>query len=133
MIEVFRGIFTFITSICIFITSLFFPAELGENTENLKFDVLKYPEEAVLTFDEAGISVEEYVARADADRPEYIEAAGYRDVKGVLISPYYTAKIADKSVPVYSTTVFSGESQKGLLQSFSEVYLHVHSLFQQVL
>lgn len=84
--------------------------------------MLTYPKEAVLTFEEAGITVEEYVARADADRPEYIEAQGYTDVRGVLVSPYYTAKIADTDIPVYSTTVFSGETQKGLLQSFSEVY-----------
>ncbi len=129
MLEIFRGLFTFITSICIFITSLISPAVLGENSENLEFDVLSYPEEAVLTFEEAGISVEEYIARADADREEYIEAAGYRDVRGVLVSPYYTAKIADTDIPVYATTVFSGETQKGLLQSFSEVYLERGSEF----
>ena len=122
MLELFRGLFTFITAITIFITSLISPATLGENSENLEFDVLSYPEEAVLTFEEAGISVEEYVSRADAGREEYVEAAGYRDVKGVLVSPYYTAEISGTAIPVYCTTVFSGETQKGLLQSFSEVY-----------
>ncbi len=129
MLDLFRGMFTFITALTIFISSLFCPASLGENSENLKFDVLSYPEEAVITFEQAGISVEEYVSRADADREEYVEAAGYRDVKGVLISPYYTAKIADTEIPVYATTVFSGETQKGLLQSFSEVYFDKDSEF----
>lgn len=129
MLELFRVLFTFVTAITVFISSLFCPVSLGENSENLEFDVLSYPSEAVLTFEEAGISVEDYVARADADRPEYIEAQGYTDVRGVLISPYYTAKISDTDIPVYSTTVFSGETQKGLLQSFSEVYLDKNTDF----
>ena len=68
MLEIFRGLFTFITAITIFITSLISPVALGENSENLEFDVLSYPEEAVLTFRDAGISVEEYISRADAGR-----------------------------------------------------------------
>ena len=122
MLALFRSLFTFITAITIFITSLLSPVVPGENSENLSFDVLSYPEEAVVTFSEAGITVEEYISRADAGREEYVEAAGYTDVKGVLISPYYTAEIAGTAVPVYCTTAFSGETQKGLLQSFSEVY-----------
>ncbi len=129
MLEIFRGLFTFITAISIFFTSFVYPASIGENSENLSFDVLKYPEEAVLTFEQAGISEKDYVARADADREEYVEAAGYRDHLGVMVSPYYTAKIAGKDIPVYSTTVFSGETQKGLLQSFSEIYLDKDTAF----
>lgn len=122
MVEIFRGLFTFVTAISIFITGLLSPATLGENSENLSFEYLQYPDE-IVTFLQAGISVEDYVARADAGREEYVEAAGYRDHLGVMISPYYTAEIADTKIPVYATTVFSGETQKGLLQSFSEVYL----------
>ncbi len=129
MLELFRGMFTFVTAVTIFITSLFNPASLGENSENLEFEFLSYPEEAVVTLEEAGISEEEYVSRADADRETYIEAMGYEDVRGVIISPYYTAKIKDTDIPVYSTIVFSGETQKGLLQSYSEVYLEKDSEF----
>ena len=129
MLDLFRGMFTFITAVTIFMSSLFYPVTLGKNSENLSFDVLSYPEEAVLTFEEAGISVEEYISRADAGKEEYVEAAGYRDVKGVLVSPYYTAEIAGINIPVYATTVFSGETQKGLLQSFSEVYFEKDTEF----
>ncbi len=128
MLELFRGMFTFITAITIFITNLFCPASLGENSENLSFDYLQYPDE-IVSFQEAGISVEEYVARADAGREEYVEAAGYRDHLGVMLSPYYTAEIAGTAIPVYCTTAFSGETQKGLLQSFSEVYFEKDSEF----
>lgn len=128
MLELFRGMFTFITAITIFIANLFFPVSLGENSENLSFEYLQYPEE-IVSFEQAGISVEAYIARADAGREEYIEAAGYRDHLGVMISPYYTAKIADTEIPVYATTVFSGETQKGLLQSFSEVYFEKDTEF----
>ena len=129
MLDLFRGLFTFVTAVSIFITSLISPAVLGTNSDNLAFDYLEYPKEAVVTLEEAGISEKDYVARADADREEYVEAAGYRDVKGVIISPYYTAKIKDTEIPVYATTVFSGETQKGLLQSFSEVYFDKDSEF----
>ncbi len=122
MVEIFRVFFTFITAVSLFITGLLSPAALGENSENLSFEYLQYPDE-IVTFLQAGISVEDYIARADAGREEYIEAAGYRDHPGVMISPYYTAEIAGTKIPVYATTVFSGETQKGLLQSFSEVYL----------
>ena len=128
MLEIFRGLFTFVTAISIFITGLLCPASIGENSADLTFDYLQYPEQ-IVSFEKAGISVEDYVARADAGREEYVEAAGYRDHLGVMISPYYTAKIADTQIPVYATTVFSGESQKGLLQSFSEVYLEKDTAF----
>ncbi len=128
MLDIFRGLFTFITAVTIFMTNLFSPASLGENSENLNFDFLEYPSE-IVTFEAAGISVEEYIARADADREEYVEAAGYRDHLGVMISPYYTAEIAGTKIPVYATTVFSGETQKGLLQSFSEVYIEKDTSF----
>lgn len=129
MLDLFRVLFTFLTSVSIFITALFNPASICSNSENLSFDFLTYPAEAVKTFEEAGITIDEYISRADAGRDEYTEAAGYDDVLGVLVSPYYTASIADTQIPVYCTTVFSGETQKGLLQSFSEVYLDKNSEF----
>ncbi len=122
MLAIFRALFTFITAISIFFTSFVYPTVLGENSENLSFEYLTYPEQ-VMTLEANGISEKDYVARADAGREEYVEAQGYEDVLGVVISPYYTAKIKGTKIPVYATTAFSGETEKGLLQSFSEVYL----------
>ena len=123
MLDVFRFLFKMLVTLSMTITSVISPAVISPNSENLDFDVLEYPAEAVKTIEEWGVTADELKSRADADRELYVGNQGYEDVNGIVISPYYTAKIADKNIPVYAATVFLGETQYGELHSFSEVYL----------
>ena len=123
MLRTFRFLFNFIVTIAIAFSSLISPAVITPPSESLDFDVLEYPEEAVKTLKEWGITEEELTARADDNKPPYVGPQGYQDISGIVVSPYYTAKIGDTDIPVYAATVFVGETQEGELQSFSEVYL----------
>ena len=123
MLGLFRFLFRVFMAVSITMTTLMNPAVIVPNSENLDFDVLEYPAEAVRSPDDWGISEEELKSRADSDKELYESAQGYQDVNGVVISPYYTAIIDGKDIPVYAATVFLGETQYGELHSFSEVYL----------
>ncbi len=123
MLNTFRFLFKLFTAICITFSSLFSPAVIVPPSENLDFDVLEYPMEAVKSLEEWDITEEELKSRADDGKPLYEGCQGYDDINGVVISPYYTAKIGEKDIPVYAATVFLGETQSGELHSFSEVYL----------
>ncbi len=122
MLDLFRFLFKMFVTLAVTFSSVFSPAVIVPPSENLDFDVLEYPKEAVKTLDEWGITVEELKSRADSEPEAYEGCKGYDDINGVFISPYYTAKIGDKDIPVYATTVFLGETQYGELHSFSEVY-----------
>ena len=123
MLDFYRFLFKLVVSVSIAAASVFSPAVISPPSESLDFDVLEYPAEAVKTLEEWGLTEEEVTSRADDNKPAYVGPQGYDDINGVIISPYYTAKISDKSVPVYAATVFVGETQEGELHSFSEVYL----------
>lgn len=123
MLDLFRFLFKCIVTLSVTFSSIFSPAVIVPPSENLDFDVLQYPAEAVKTLEEWGVSEEELKSRADSEKELYVGCQGYDDVNGIVISPYYTAKISDKDVPVYAATVFLGETQYGELHSFSEVYL----------
>lgn len=123
MLDFFRFLFNLIVSVTVTISSIVSPAVIAPPSDNLDFVILRYPAEAVKTLEEWDITVEELKSRADADKELYEGCQGYDDVNGIVISPYYTAKIGDKDIPVYAATVFLGETQYGELHSFSEVYL----------
>lgn len=123
MLDAFRFLFNCFVTISIAISSVTSPAVITPPSENLSFDVLTYPAEAVKTLDEWGVTEEELKARADSEPELYIVSQGYDDINGVIISPYYTAKIGETDIPVYAATVFLGETQYGELHSFSEIYL----------
>ena len=123
MLDLFRFLFNCFVTLSITISSIVSPAVIAPPSENLDFDVLQYPAEAVKTLEEWGVTEEELKSRADSDLELYSGNQGYDDINGIIISPYYTAKISDKDVPVYAATVFLGETQYGELHSFSEVYL----------
>ncbi len=129
MLDVFRALFKLIVTVSITITSITSPAVIAPPSENLDFDVLEYPKEAVKTLDEWGLTVEDLKSRAFPDGDLHETCQGYEDVNGVVISPYYTAKISDKDIPIYAATVFLGETQYGELHSFSEVYLDENEEF----
>ena len=122
MIKFFRFVFKIFITLTVTFSSLFSPAVITPPSENLDFDVLEYPKEAVKTLAECGVTVEELKSRADAEPEAYEGCKGYDDINGIFISPYYTAKIGERDIPVYATTVFLGETQYGELHSFSEVY-----------
>lgn len=122
MLDLFRFLFRFFITLSVTFSSVFSPAVISPPSDNLDFDVLEYPKEAVKTLQEWGITEETLRSRADSEPEAYEGCKGYDDVNGIVISPYYTAKISDKNIPVYAATVFLGETQYGELHSFSEVY-----------
>ena len=123
MLDFFRFLFKAFMTITIAVSSIISPAVISTPSEGLDFDVLEYPAEAVKTLEKWSITEEELTSRADDNKPPYVGPQGYEDVNGIVISPYYTAKIDEKDIPVYAATVFVGETQEGELHSFSEVYL----------
>lgn len=123
MQEIIKISYTVITVLSVFFSSLFHPATLSPETEGLDISYLQYPKEAVITLEAAGLTEHEFTERASADLAEYVQSGGYNDIGGVIISPYYTAKIGKKDIPVYASMVFNRSENTGALHSFSEVYV----------
>lgn len=129
MQAVVKFLITAFTVISVFFTNLFSPAVIVPESENFDFSCLTYPEEAIITLEEAGLTEEELVGRASAELPEYVQSGGYDDINGITISPYYTAKIGDKDIPVYASVVFIRVDDTGTLHSFSEIYVDADEEF----
>lgn len=123
MQEFIKFIFTIFTTVCVFLSNLLSPATVYPESENFDFDVLEYPDEAIITLEEAGLTEQELVGRAWAELPEYVQSGGYEDINGITISPYYTAKVSGKEIPVYASVVFIRVDDTGTLHSFSEIYV----------
>lgn len=124
-----KFLFTIITTISVFTSNLLFPATIYPESENFDFTFLEYPEEAIITLEEAGLTEEELVGRASATLPEYVQSGGYDDINGITISPYYTAEISGTEIPVYASVVFIRVDDTGTLHSFSEIYVDADSEF----
>ena len=122
------GVFTGAT-VSVFFSSFMNPATISPESENFDFSFLEYPEEAIVTLEEAGLTEQELVGRASALLPEYVQSGGYDDINGITISPYYTAKIRDTEIPVYASVVFIRADDTGTLHSFSEIYVDPDSDF----
>ena len=129
MLSIFRILFKIVMAISIFVTSFVNPAQILPESENFAFDYLEYPAKAVVTLEDAGLTEEEVKSRAAEDKELYEAAKGYDDINGLVVSPYYTAKIGETEIPVYAATVFVGETQNGELHSFSEIYVEKGSEF----
>ncbi len=123
MQEIIKFIFTIFTTVSIFFSNLFSPATIYPESENFDFDFLEYPDEAIITLEEAGLTEQELVGRASAELPEYVQSGGYDDINGIIISPYYTAKVSGEEIPVYASVVFIRVDDTGTLHSFSEIYV----------
>lgn len=123
MLGLFRFLFNCFVTLSITFSSVFSPAVVVPPGEVPDFDVLEYPKEAVKTLEEWNITEEELKSRADSELELYVGCQGYDDVNGIVVSPYYSAKIGEKDIPVYAATVFLGETQYGELHSFSEIYI----------
>ncbi len=124
MLTLYRFFFSLFTTLSIILTSVFSPVQLKTPSEDFDFSFLEYPAESVKTLEESGLTPEILSDRAkDSNGGLYFEAQGYDDVSGIVISPYYKAKIGDTSIPVYAATVFVGSTQAGALHSFSEIYI----------
>lgn len=124
-----KYLFTFFTTVSIFCSNLLFPATIYSESENFDFSFLEYPDEAIVTLEEAGLTEQELVGRASAELPEYVQSGGYDDINGITISPYYTAKVSDTEIPVYASVVFIRADDTGTLHSFSEIYVESDSDF----
>ncbi len=129
MRELLKFIYTIVTVISVFVSSLFSPATLNPETEWLDITWLEYPKEAVMTLEEAGLTEAEFINRASAEHEEYVQSGGYDDIGGVIVSPYYTAKAAGKDIPVYASMVFIRCEDTGTLHSFSEIYVEPETEF----
>lgn len=121
--------FTIFTTFSIFIPNAFSPAVILTESENFDFTYLQYPDEAIITLEEAGLSENELVSRASAELSEYVQSGGYDDINGITISPYYTAKINSTDIPVYASVVFIRTDDTGTLHSFSEIYVDADTDF----
>lgn len=117
------------TFLSVFLANLVFPATIYPESENFDFTYLQYPDEAVVTLEEAGLTESELVGRASAELPEYVQSGGYDDISGVTISPYYTAVIGGQEIPVYASMVFIRVDDTGTLHSFSEIYVDADEEF----
>ena len=118
-----KFIFTIFTTLSVIISNLVCPATINPESENFDFSFLEYPEEAIITLEEAGLTEQELVGRASAELPEYVQSGGYEDINGITISPYYTAKVSGEEIPVYASVVFIRVDDTGTLHSFSEIYV----------
>ncbi|MBR6530972.1 MAG: hypothetical protein IKT61_00545, partial [Clostridia bacterium] len=123
MQAVVKFLFSVITTVSVFCSSLLFPGTINPESENFDFSFLEYPEEAIVTLAEAGLTEQELVGRASAQLPEYVQSGGYDDINGITISPYYTAKVSGTEIPVYASVVFIRADDTGTLHSFSEIYV----------
>ncbi len=124
-----KFLFTVFTTVSIFCTNLLFPATIYPESENFDFSFLQYPDEAIVTLEEAGLTEQELVGRASAELPEYVQSGGYDDINGITVSPYYTAKVSDTEIPVYASVVFIRADDTGTLHSFSEIYVDTSTEF----
>ncbi|MBR3835937.1 MAG: hypothetical protein IKJ69_04015 [Clostridia bacterium] len=115
--------FTIFTALSVLSSNLLCPATVYPESEGFGFSFLEYPEEAIVTLEEAGLTEQELVGRASAELPEYVQSGGYDDINGITVSPYYTAKISDTEIPVYASVVFIRADDTGTLHSFSEIYV----------
>ena len=129
MQAIIKFLITIFTTFSVFFSNLLFPATIYPESENYDFTFLLYPEEAIITLDEAGLTEQELVDRASAELPEYVQSGGYDDINGVTISPYYTAKVNGTEIPVYASVVFNRSDNTGTLHSFSEIYVDADKEF----
>lgn len=129
MQTIIKFFFTIFTSISILFSNLMFPGIVNPESEGFDFSYLEYPEEAIITLEEAGLTEQELVGRASALLPEYVQSGGYDDINGITISPYYTAKVSGQEIPVYASVVFIRVDDTGTLHSFSEIYVDSSEAF----
>ena len=106
------------------------PTERPPSTTKPSFEYLRYPNEAVTILTSIGMTESDYTSRADDDGDGlYVNAQGYQDTTGIVKSTYFTISVGGVMLPTYATNVFVGETQKGALHSFSEIYVDKDSNF----
>ena len=107
------------------------PNEVPHSGSKEVFEYLEYPEEAIKSLSSVGLTTTSFTKRADDDGDElYVNAQGYQDINGIIKSPYFTVHVEQTYIPVYATTVFVGNTQKGALHSFCEVYVDTSKNFE---
>lgn len=124
-----KFIFTVFAAFSVFCSNLLSPATVNPESGNFDFSFLTYPEETIITLEEAGLTEQNLVSRASADLPEYVQSGGYDDINGITVSPYYTASVNGTEIPVYASVVFIRSDNTGTLQSFSEIYVDADTDF----
>ena len=87
MQAVVKFLFTAFTVISVFFTNLFSPAVIVPESENFDFSCLTYPEEAIITLEEAGLTEQELVGRASAELPEYVQPVDFVFIDKMPLTP----------------------------------------------
>lgn len=107
------------------------PKSENNSIKKQNFTYLKYPSEVVKELGDFNLTRDEFTARADAaiSNDVYVQAQGYEDVNGIIISPDFYASVDGYKVPVYATTAFVGETQTGELHSYAEIYVEKNEYF----
>ena len=93
------------------------PASVQQTADGIK--PLVYPSNAVKTLTQRMISLNSFCGRA-AGESNY---KGNRHYTGtnLVISPYFTATVEGKTLPVYATAVYVATGSRGVLHSFASV------------
>lgn len=98
--------------------------DIGGEELNMEFTHLTYPDSAVKSISDWGLTVDTITARANPNNDDIYGAnTGYTDANGVFVSPYYTVKVDGTTVPVYGALTYSGTEATGTIHSFSEIYI----------
>ena len=128
MAEIIKLLYTIITAVSVALSSFLFPVKLEPSLGSTP-EFLEYPDGYAITLEQAGLTVEGITSRLDASLAEYEQSKGYSDINGVFISPFYTAKVNGKDIPVYASLVFNRSKDSGDIHSFSEVYVNENEDF----
>ena len=70
MQAIIKFFFTLFTSFSILITNFMSPGVVLPESDDFNFTYLEYPDEAIITLEEAGLTEQELVGRASAELPE---------------------------------------------------------------
>ena len=82
---------------------------------------LTYPSDSVCTIEQLGMKEGDYI-RKNRGPYSYQGNSGHEEPT-VIVSPYYTLKINDKAIPVYSTVVYVGLDGECALHSYAMIEL----------
>lgn len=83
MQEIIKFIYTVFTVVSVFFSSLFSPVTLSPETQGTDLSFLKYPDEAIVTLEQVGLTEKEFTERASAQLPEYVQSGGYARCFGI--------------------------------------------------
>lgn len=97
-------------------------ASMNTETQNIDQSGIKplvYPETAVQTLEQIGISLSDFCSRGAAETS--YEGNGHLDGTNLIVSPYYSGTVGGVALPVYATPVYVATDSHGAIHSFASV------------